>query len=137
MYIVYTDFGNLIMYDVNEQNIIEQIFYFRTNTKYIVTLQYIYTFVTFGICHTAIIRMLVLEIIIVCVYFLKKTTKHTRARTHTCAYTHTYTHMCTRTHTHTYTCANNDNNIHSLSHTHARTRTHMRTHAHIHAHTHT
>ena len=31
--------------------------------------------------------MLVLEIIIVYVYFLKKTTKHTRARTHTNKYT--------------------------------------------------
>jgi len=31
--------------------------------------QYKYTFVTFGICYTAIIRMLVLEIIIVYLYF--------------------------------------------------------------------
>jgi len=38
---------------------------------YIVTIQYIYiyTFVTFGICYTAIICMLVLEIIKVYVYF--------------------------------------------------------------------
>jgi len=49
---------------------------------YIVTIQYI--FVMFGICYTAIICMLVLEIIIVYVYFLKKTTKHT--------HTHTFQH---------------------------------------------
>jgi len=48
----------------------EQIFYLRTYTKYIVTIQYIYTFFTFGICYTAIMCMLVLEIIIVYVYFL-------------------------------------------------------------------
>ena len=53
-------------------------------TKYIVTLQYIYTFVTFGICYTAIIRILVLEIIIVYVCFLKKTTKHTRNKSLLC-----------------------------------------------------
>ena len=68
----------------------EQIFYFRTYTKYVVKILYIYTFVPFGICYTAIIRMLVLETIIVYVYFLKKTTKHTQhTRTHT---THTRTH---------------------------------------------
>ena len=62
-------------------------YYFRMYTKYIVTIQYIYTFVTFGICYTAIIRMLVLEIMIVYVYFFKGNNKthahaHTRARTH-------------------------------------------------------
>ena len=91
----------------------EQIFYFRTYTKYIVTIQYIYTFDTFGICYTAIIRILVLEIIIVYVYILKKATKHT----HTHARAHTHTHTYTRTHVHTQT--------------HARTRTRTHTHTHI------
>ena len=52
--------------------------FFRTYTKCIVTIKYIYTFVTFGICYTAIIRMLVLEIILVYVYyFLENNKTHT------------------------------------------------------------
>jgi len=36
----------------------KQIFYFRTYTKYIFTIQYMTTYVTFGICYTEIIHML-------------------------------------------------------------------------------
>ena len=63
------------------RNRTEQIYYFRTYTKYIVTIQNIYTFVTFGICYTAIIGMLVLEIIIVYVIFYRKqqNTKYIKA----------------------------------------------------------
>ena len=51
--------------------------------------------------------MLVLEIMIVYVYFLKKTTKHTHThahtRTHTRTRAHTHTHAHTQVHTHTHT----------------------------------
>jgi len=68
------------------KNRTEQIFYFRTYIKFIVTIQYIYICHVWYNSYTAIIRMLVLEIIIAYVYFFKKTTKHTHTHTHTHKY---------------------------------------------------
>jgi len=92
-------------------------YYFRMYTKYIVTIQYIYTFVTFGICYTAISCMLVSEMILVYVYLKENARTHTHTHTHTHAHTHIRTHTYPHIRTQTHTNTQHDNNIHSLSHT--------------------
>ena len=116
----------------------ELIFYFRTYTKYIVTIQYIYICHVWYMLHSDNSYACLRDNISVCIFF--KENNKTRTRTH--AYTHihahttitytlslTYTHVRTRTRTH-------DNTIQSLSlsHTHTYARMHARTHKHTHTH---
>ena len=125
------------------QNRTEQIFYFRTYTKYIVTLQYIYICHVWYMLHSDNSYACLRDNISVCIFF--KENNKTRTRTH--AYTHihahttitytlslTYTHVRTyaRTHTHTHTRQH-----HTISLSHIHTRTHACTRAHTNTHTHT
>ena len=84
----------------------EQIFYFRTYTKYIVTIQYIYICHVWYMLHSdnsyACLRDNNSECIF---FFLKKTTKHTHTRVH--AHIHARTRASAHTHTYIwyrYTC---------------------------------
>jgi len=76
------------MYDVNEQNRIEQIFYFRTYTKYIVTLQYIYICHVWYMLHSDNSYACLRDNNSVCIFFKENNKTHTRAHTHKQVYKH-------------------------------------------------